>query len=304
MSFPYTISQSLIKKFLDKGDERIICPKNVYYTKIAPEEEIPPTRPMMDGSYFETLALGSGRGGEKTLDLPRKQLTIKQERENRIRVEKGLEPILGQKSIAQIRIEEQAERFKLLCAQYQIVVTEYNTQVPILKRWEEDEEIMLSGELDIFPTPILGKFGLNMAIIDLKLTGKINNDFGDFCWGSPEHMDHIQAQMYHYLIRNIDFSLNKGLKNLVTQPAINIISGNAVLFLYWVFSYGSGVLGDKFVRYDMNHLKFAEMHESIRKTVAAIEKYEEEGWPADPEYERCAGCPLTNCAERCDIQAL
>ena len=304
MSFPYTISQSLIKSFLDKGNERIICPKNIYYTKIAPEEEMPPTRPMMDGSYFETLTLGSGRGGKQTLDLPRKKLTIKQERENRVREERGQEPLLGQKSIAQIRIEEQAERFKLLCAQYQIVITEYNTQVPILKKWEKNEEIMLSGELDIFPTPVLGKHGLQMAIIDLKLTGKINNDFGDYCWGSPEHMDHIQAQMYHYLIRNIDFSLNEELKCLVTQSVMNIISNNSVLFLYWVFSYGSGILRDKFVRYDMDHLKLAEMHESINKTVAAIEKHEKEGWPADPEYERCAGCPLTNCAERCDIQAL
>ena len=304
MSFLYTISQSLIKKFLKKGDEILGCPKNIYDTVMAPEEEFPPTRPMMDGSYFETLTLGGGRGGKQTLDLPRKQLTIKQETENRVREEKGEELIKGTKSIAQIRIEEQAERFKLLCAQHQVVITEYNTQVPILKRWEEDEGIMLSGELDIFPTPVLGKRGLQMAIIDLKLTGKINNDFGDYCWGSPEHMDHIQAQMYHYLIRDIDFSLNEGLKNLVTQSVTNIIANNAVLFLYWVFSYGSGMLRDKFVRYDMDHLKLAEMHESIRKTVAAIEKHEEEGWPADPEYERCAGCPLTNCTERCEIQAL
>jgi len=83
-----------------------------------------------------------------------------------------------------------------------------------------------------------------------------------------------------------------------------MINNNGVLFLYWVFSYGSGNLKDKFVRYDMDHLKEEEMHESIRKTVAAIEKYEEEEWPADPEYERCINCPLTNCTERCEIQAL
>ena len=290
MSFPYIISQSLIKKFLDKGDWRSICPKNIYDTVIDPKEEIPPTRPMMDGSYFETLVLGSGRGGEQTLDLPRKKLTIKQERENRIREEKGEELIKGAKSIAQIRIEEQAERFRFLCAQHQVVVTEYNTQMPIFKKWEKDEEVMLSGELDVFPTSVLGKHGFQMAIIDLKLTGNINNNFGDFCWGSPEHMDHIQAQMYLYLIRNIDFSLNKGLENMIRPSVMNMITNNKVVFLYWVFSYGSGKLDDKFVRYDMDHLKEAELHESIRKTVATIEKYKEEGWAAVPEYERCAEC--------------
>ena len=302
MTNPLIISQSLIKKFLRHGEERIICPKRLFETEIEPTVEVPPTRPMLDGSYFETLTLGGGRGGHKTLDLPRKKLTAKQEMENRVLVEKGEEPMKGTKSIAQIRMEEQAQRFQILRAQRQIMITEYNTQVPILKKWSEG--VLLRGELDVFPTPILGREGLQMADIDLKLTGNIDNEFGDYCWGNPDRMDHTQAQMYHYLIRDIDFTLNQGLKDIVTQPVLNMIAAGEVLFLYWVFSYGSGDLKDKFVRYDWDSNKEAELKESIRKTIALIEEYESEGWPAKPEYERCEKCPLLNCTERCEIQSL
>jgi len=302
VSFPYKISQSLIKKFLRHGEEKPICPKNIYYTEIEPIEERVPTRPMLDGSYFETLTLGGGRGGHKTLDLPRKKLTTKQERDNRVLVEKGEEPLQGAKMISQIRIEEQAERFNILRAQRQIMLTEYNTQVPIVKEWQEG--VFIRGELDIFPTPVLGREGLQMAIIDLKLTGDIDNEFGDYSWGSPDRMDHIQPQMYHYLVRDIDFSLNKGLEVIVTSSVRNMISDNNVLFLYWVFSYGSGDLRDKFVRYDWDSNKEAELHESIRKTVALLQEYEAEVWPAKPEYERCEKCPLLDCTQRCEIQAV
>jgi len=304
MTFPYTISQSLVKKFLKNGDELPICPKYIYETAITGNYKEPPTIPRLNGSYFETLVLGSGRGGHKTLDLPRKKITKDQQAKNAIRIEKGLEPLPGTKKIDQIRIEEQAERFKILSAQRQIMISEYNTQVPIVKKWDKDPNVFLRGELDIFPTPILGKDGLQMAIIDVKLTGDVDNNFGDFCWGDPFRMDHIQGQMYHYLVRDINPMLNKGIRNIVTPAVTRMIDDNRVLFLYWVFSYGSGDLKDKFVRYDWEPIKEAELHESIRKTVSILEDNDTRGWKADPEYERCSKCPVKECAERCEIQAV
>jgi len=300
----HNISQSLIKKFLKKGDIIPICPKNIYETEIAPEVETPPTEPMLKGSYFETLVLGSGREGHKTLDLPRKKLTIKQETENRIRAEKGETPILGGKKLDQIRIEEQAERFKILRVQRQIMISEFNTQVRIFKKWDEDTSVFLRGDLDIFPTPIMGKEGLQMAIIDIKLTQNIDNEFGDYRWGDPYNMDHIQAQMYHFLVRDVDMSINKGLRDILTPSAKRIIDSNSLLFLYWVFSYGSGNLRDKFVRYNWDKNKEREFRESVRKTISIIQDNEAKGWPAEPEYERCIKCPITDCPERSEIQAL
>lgn len=304
MAFNYTISQSLIKKFLKKGEEIPVCPKLIYETAITGNIEIPPTEPMLKGSYFETLTLGSGRGGHKTLDLPRKAITKDQEAKNTARIEKGEEPLPGAKRIDQIRIEEQAERFKILRAQRQMMISEYNTQVPIYKKWEHNPEVFIRGELDIFPTPILGKEGLQMAMVDLKLTADIDNEYGDFCWGDPFRMDHIQGQTYHYLVRDIDPLLNKGVRDIVTEPVRNIINNNQVLFLYWVFSYGSGDLKDKFVRYDWDKVREAEFHESVRKTVSIIEDYESQEWPAVPEYERCIKCPINECTVRCEIQAV
>jgi ribosomal protein L17 len=55
---------------------------------------------------------------------------------------------------------------------------------------------------------------------------------------------------------------------------------------------------------DEQEAKEAELEQSIRKTVSIIEDYEAKEWPAIPEYERCSKCPINECTERCEIQAV
>jgi hypothetical protein len=252
---------------------------------------------MQFGSYFETLAIGSGARGNKTFDLPRKTLNTKQEAANRLAVSKGNPPIYyGEKSINQIRIEAQALEFKKLCAKYQITIAPpYNTQVLIYKRWDDD--VLLSGELDIFPTLVLGAEP-KLCIIDLKLTADLSSAFGEFAWGDFESMDKIQGVMYQYLVRDIDYDLNsqmgnENLSELVSPTIQQIIERNDLKFLFWVFDYKKPIdkLGNKFFPVDYDTNAESQLKETIRKTISLLDTYESAGWQRKV-CKTCDKCPI------------
>lgn len=298
------LNQSLIHKFLYKGDEiEKICPKKIYHIDIIKSHQYR-TESMLKGSFFETLCLGSGSGSKIVEDLPRKRLTKAKEMENLKRKSSGLPEIKGEKTVDQLRIEEQAKRFRILASKYQIVADAGNTQTGITVRWHKNPDIYLRGELDIFPTPIMTNDGLRLAIIDLKLTYDLNTTFGEFCWGSPEYMDLNQSYMYSYLVRQIanNADLNPHLRELIAKPTINLIAHDQIDFYYWVFSYKKAE--DKLIKITWDELKENELHESIRKTINLIEYYEKMEWPAKPDYKLCKECTIFDCQERKSIQEL
>jgi len=300
------VSSSLIKKLMYRGEPRRVCPQQVYRCYILKDVDTVQTDSMLYGSYFETLCLGSGARGRKTNELPRLELTKKQEQANRIAIAKGQPQIYyGDKSTAQVKIEAQAAEFRRLCAKYQVVVASpYNTQVLVYKQFDED--IMAVGEMDIFPTPVMTKRGLKVAILDLKLTGDINSDWGEYCYGKPEELDDTQGLMYHYLARDIDFDLNdemnpdNNLRDLFTEAVRNIIKDGELEFALWVFDYKKTMekLGNKFVPmpYTSPGYKFTSLHEGeikerIRTTVNMCRDFEETGWREMPGVY-CKDCPM------------
>lgn len=287
------ISQSLIKKLINKYQEELeFCPK--FIKEIVMDRKIPSvtTESMLKGIFFESLALGGTAYGEPLTDMPRKKLTKKQEAELRF---KGL-PLLGEKKIDQIRIEHQVERFKIKAKQYMTeIVPGVNTHVRIYKKW--DDKYILSGEYDWFPTPIFYEEQMRLAIIDLKFTGDINQQGGSFSWGSPQYMDHLQGDMYHYLVRDIDFELNPHVKDLITPNIADIIKYNEILFLYWVWGIKEPLENqDKIIEREYqegpnNNFRQAEMKERIRKSIAIIEREEHFGWQTNPCENSCKLCP-------------
>jgi hypothetical protein len=298
------LNQSLISRFLYKGEEReTLCPKKIYCIDIAKTHHYR-TGSMLNGSYFETLCIGSGAGGRITNDLPRKRLVKARELENIKRKESGLPEVKGDKTMDQIRIEQQAQRFKLLSAKYQITVLSENTQVKVKVPWHKNPEIMLSGEFDIFPTAIITSDGLKLAIIDLKLTADINGNFGEYCWGAPEFMDLIQAYMYHYIARQVidHVGTNPHITEILTKPAVELIKQNQLEFYYWVFNYKKESLEDKLVKVVWDATKETELHEAIRKTVSLIEYYEQLQWPTKPQYKLCKECTVFSCPDKTSIQ--
>jgi hypothetical protein len=271
----YPISQSLIKKFLHNGSDREFCARKIGMVDIFHHYEIEQTDPMIKGKFFETLCIGRSRGGETILDLPRKKLNKIQETENRVLLKNGKPPKKGEKTADQIRIEEQVQRFKALCTKYQVIVLEENTQVQLAVHWEKNTDVILSMEMDIFPTPLLLDNELNAAIIDLKLTADIHSTYGEYCYGDIHNLDLIQGKMYHYGARQLDKELNPHVDNIMTESLQNLIKDNKLLFVLWVFNYKKATLEDKFIKIHWDKSKEAELHESIRKTVALIEMYDD-----------------------------
>jgi hypothetical protein len=282
------ISQSLITKLIDKRQEEVIfCPRYIHESYILKSIDTIATEPMQGGSYFETGCLGSGVGGKKTIDLPRKVLSKAKIAQL---IAEG-KPLIGEKKIDQLRIDIQIERFKLRCQELGInIIPDVNTQIPIIKTY--DNKYLVSGELDIFPTTIMYENCIRAAIIDLKLSGDVNNTSGHYCWGTPQYMDPIQGDMYHYLIRDIDFNLNPHLKEIINQGLIDAIKLNQVLFLYWIFGKKEPLHNqEKFVEREYNPMNIQELKERIRKTIYIIEREEQFGWIENP-CDNCNNCAL------------
>jgi len=290
------INQSLIKKFYYKGELRDYCAVSINASTIAKTHER--TSLSMDsGSYFETLCLGGGANNSTTHDLPRKKLTVKQIL---------LGKTIGEKTIAQVRIEQQALIFERQKAIYQInVQKEVNTQVRIYKQWSKNDDIIIHGEHDIFPTTILlPERGLRLGTIDLKLTAGFT-DYGEFCWATPSAMDHTQGYMYHELGRDIDMQLNMDmmpdskLQYLYTGPMKRQIEEHELLFFYWVFTYKEVENKNKFIEVPWTKDNRNELNESIRKTVEQLNKNERENWQGlYPSPNNCSNCPILDCPSK------
>lgn len=284
-----TINQSLIKEFLDRGNEKgNVCPRKIY-VKYIYGLEIEKSDAIKKGLLFEDLCFGTNRNNIK---FPRV-------RGNR-------------KSISEQRIEFQAHLFKETMKERKAVINEMNTQILIYKRWEMEKSIILKGTLDVFPTTILdfdtGELGL--AIIDTKFTGNIDSSFGKFRWGELDRMDHLQAVMYNYLVRDIDYNLNDRLNpgnNLkeLTSSIKDLLDAGIINFWYYIAddkpNYAS-----KFIKYILKPGDFSDLNESIRKTVNYLIDFNEDGWKAQQSPEQCMGngsngifkCPYTDCKHR------
>lgn len=237
-----------------KGDEVEHCPAMLhaqYITKTVSFSSLTFDK----GNYFEYLAIGANAtSNDAVTDLPR----LKN----------------GDKSIDQIRIEEQAMRFKSMLPTYGMQVME--SQKVVTVPWKYDDDVVLRIVID-FLSPIKYRTGhiINdhpLAIIDLKLTQNIHNNFGDFSWRFPANMDHLQAIMYSH----------------VWEEA----HGSKIPFYYWVFDYKKKPENKIIRKKEPSSIDFAEMHESIRKTQANLMYYEANGWPTNPSVKVCQRCAL------------
>lgn len=269
------VSQSLISRFYKKGEVRDYCPMKEYHVNILKDVREIPTEPMMNGQFFETLALGStAYGVMDSLPLTKK----------------------GTKSISQQRIEEQVLNFKLVCEQHGIIINkeekpgmpknvQKNFYIPIeLEGFnEEGIETVISMTADILSPISYGQVDYPMAVLDLKLTWDRNSTFGDYCWGVPEYMDHIQAYVYGFIL--------------------------GFPFFYIVFDYNSKERGYKIIPVNTNlqhpdsnkreeaMRRYKETIEIIKETINRILNHHYHGWYTNPNHDNCKSCPL-ECLDR------
>jgi hypothetical protein len=276
------ISYSLISKFLYKGNEIDFCPAFVYgaYIKRFAEDKMTPS--MMNGVFFETAVIGSGKYN-KVHDLPRKKVTQKMINEA---IKKGNTTPLGEKTIDQIRIELQIERAKVVFYNNGVnIIPGVNTQTPVFAPY--NDRFFISMTSDIFPTTRIYNGAEVPAIIDLKLTSKLSTTFGQFSWGDFPSMDHTQGHLALHILKDFDFKYNPHLKQLCKNAEIWKNS----YFWFSVFEYQQKNVED--LKNEWFGVTYnPEIKETIRKTIAIYEKCEEEEWPANPVYDICKTCPF------------
>lgn len=252
------INQTLIKE-LEKPNT---CPKKIYVMCVAKTHERGATESMLKGSYFETKVLGAEHFGEKAVfDLPRKKN--------------------GQCTIDHARIDLQAQQFPEVIKKYGIRMPKKNARQIMITL--EKNNVLLYGTIDFVSPMEHPEYGSHpVAVIDLKLTKDRESTFGDFCWGLPENMDHLQGLMYPYLFKeNFKDHLPKGY----TPP-----------FYYLVFDY-KPEFGNKLIPVEYDAYYEEKLWERIFAANDKLLEMQAAEWPAEPDYEQCKNCPLSKSGE-------
>lgn len=214
----------------------------------------------LKGCFFEFIALGNpNKDGVFVSDLPR----LKD----------------GKKSVDQIRIEAQAEFFKDKFLDYNNI-TISNRAVYHKIPYNKDIDLEMTSDIEgsIFDDNYNEE---RACIIDLKLTGNIHNQFGNFSWGNPYNMDHIQAIMYHHIVSE-EIKMNLGTDN---GKIIDLS------FYYAIFDYKpkpEHIL----IEVKPTPIRKEEMKEAIRKAAEKVKINNEFGWSETPSYNNCIDCPL------------
>ena len=294
------INQSLVKEIVsNKVDPEIdidmymikdFCPSKIYHTYISGEYRIPPTESQYKGLFFESQVIGGKAKGGKTLEIPL--------------LKNGKIPIDYE------RILKQVDVAKISFLTNQIMVyPEMNCQIP-LSYYDENLDIIITAELDIFPTTILHEGSIKNTIIDLKLTSNVHSTFGEYSWGDIQFMDFIQADAYMYIVNAI-FSDDDNIKRckelnpdfdykyIFSFDNINKIRNNGILFHYMVFGY---IDNEKFPLSEQKKIiervwtkeKQYSMIKRFAYATSILKEEENKGWIAIPEYSRCKSCPINN----------
>lgn len=254
------ISQSMIKSMrYDEDGQPTVCPtllKLQYIDGLRSE----PSLSMQYGNYFETKVLGANRDGGRTDQLPLTHSTQKKTADN-------------------LRIDDMAYEFSnTIVPRYQLELK--NAHVT-LECDSPFSKFKLEAHLDLV-SPILDPTidpdnVIPTAIIDTKLTQDLNSTYGDFCWGEPEKMNHLQAYFYDLI-----WELNMG---------------NRVPFYYIVCEHGTGrswiVIRKKVTDEDR-----ASTIQLITRTSDVLDEWSSKSrFPIKPNYRDCKMCPIKDACE-------
>lgn len=266
------LSQSLLSKHSYKGERIELCWRRLYHEDIIRDVDRVVTESMLYGLYFETKCLGTSRDG-KYEDLPRKQN--------------------GEKTIAQVRIDEQVFLFHQSLSKYEMILDPRFVQISQRRLLKMDGfegiNIWVEGTLDFMSPFIYETFNWPKAVVDLKLTKDRFGGFGKFSWAYPDQKDHIQPIMYTLIFE--------------------------IPFLYWVFDFKPQDRGERPLPVNTNvdhpnrakaqeaRLRFKEVANTIRAFCADV--ITEDGlWRTNPGYHRCKSCPVLGCKDRKIIEEI
>jgi hypothetical protein len=261
------MSNSLIQKFIKKGNEIDYCPKQIYATYMTGEYSFDSTIAMKRGIYFETMLLGKNARDEEVSP--------------EVTASKGL-PTAEQK-----RIDQQIINAKNVFEDRGIKFGINDVQVKGRKQLvmpELDFDIHLTQLADII-SPIRYRDEMfEKAVIDIKLTSNLTSTFGDFGWGAFEWMDKNQAYVGSY-VHNLPF-----FYLVFDYPANNM--GYRLFKVNTLQSYKG--LSHEHPIYNEVLTRYHEMKETTRKTAAFIDYHNSTEWEARPHVSLCVDCPVSH----------
>lgn len=290
-----SINQSLIKKVVSKRYDPEInfyqeiphCPKRLYYEYISKEIKSVPTEAQMKGLIFENMLLGGNAHGANYTDIPK--------------LSNGKYPVSYQ------RLLRQVENAKIFLLQNNIIIyKDINCQIP-LAIYDDNLDITITCELDVFPTTILHEGNVKNTILDLKFTGNVYSDFSEYGWGNTANMDFIQADIYTYIVKTIFYEErfeeckalipNFNYKNVFTMKNISSIQKDGILFHYLVFGNTDNEkypLDEQKRMFERVYTKEKE-YEALARLAYAVERLREDerkGWLSNPDQDLCKDCPV------------
>lgn len=243
----FLLSQTALKD-LEKEET---CPDRWRAQWIDKEISFPSNEDMDKGKYFEYLAIGAGAvSGEDVTDLPRLQN--------------------GRKSIDQVRIEEQAARFKRF-------IDKQDPEFQGFELGETQIELKIGNRKGTIDFETIEVADGSRWINDLKLTKDLTSTRSQYGWGHPwKDLDLVQMVHYSDL-----YEEKTGIK-----PRIGL----------WVFDY-SPELRIKFgeIKVSQKARNAKELRFSAAEEV--IELYKINGWIKQPSEYECRRCTL-NCSVR------
>ncbi len=247
---PIVLRQSLIKALDDEKNPCHAKAKAIYIDGMPSL----PSKAMLRGLYFETLVYGMTDQGE----------VVEMERNAN-----------GTKSEAQQRVEYHAFRVKgALRTEFQMnfIRPREVIELQITPRYTFKASFDMVSSMRIQTGEVVDE-----AIIDWKITDSILSTFGDFAWGAPHTMDHVQAQSYSWAY----------MQRYKKQAP----------FFYYVMDLSTQKLA-KFVGGYVSKTDIAEFNERLRRTIATIEDNEAKNeWSINPSQDNCRGCPLKSSCE-------
>jgi len=256
-----SISQSLLKNFWDykKGE---YCGILFHKSDILKLVQRKPTAKMTLGHYYEYLCTGATLRDGSIPDQPQTKT---------------------KKPTAEaVRMKQQAAKFKLLVEKESIHVESTGDVLEVLF---EDDGFKMKGVLDIY-----GAVDGNEAIIDIKSSGLIGNQWEAYGWNADtfnmrEKLT-IQVVFYKYLAWK-----KWGVEDVPFYFIIGSTTNN-IDSLYW--------------RVDLHDFEVAMTHleDMIFEVVEEIKLNMELGFTPYPSVKRCGNCPVEGCSVKAQTPAL
>ena len=270
------VTSTLIGNIIYKNNILDYCPKKLYETYLTANNNNPPTESMQKGLYFESLLLGKGRTGS-LFELPRLRN--------------------GNKSIDQIRIEEQVNMAEMVFKMYGIEIfkkgkscnVQIESSMAIEYKEYPDIDFSLSGGMDIISPISVPKTNYNYdaAVIDIKLTMSRFNEHGKYCWALPQYMDLTQGVLYStltgipffYLV--FDYKEKRGNGHLLLPVATMAMFPNGY----------SSVEEEQY--YNVAKQRQSDLRVNIKTVIEQVIMMHAEGYPERPSYSNCDMCPIS-----------